>query len=180
MSIIFSKIKRGPRAAGAGFTLIEMMVYIGLLGLLLVAVLNVVGLVFGTYGSVENQNKLLTSGETAMERMSRAIRSASSINGAGSLLGASPGDLKLNTTDPSGNPATVEFSVQGGALDVAENGGTPSPLTDSAVSVQSLVFTSIQTANSQAVRISLALQTGASPSVASTTFYDTIVLRGSY
>jgi len=168
------------RVCARGISLIEMVVYIGLLVLLLVAVLTIVVSIFGSYDDVQNKNKAVTSGEAAMERMSRDIRNAASVSGAGSVFDANPGDLRINTTDSAGNPMLIEFLVQDGALAVKENSGSPSVLTDPTVTVQNLLFSSISTSNSHAIRIVLTLQAGVSPHIASSTFYDTVVLRGSY
>ena len=56
-----------------------------------------------------------------MERMANEIRLANNIDGAGSAFAASPGKLKLNTTDGSGNPAMIEFFLSGTGVFVKEN-----------------------------------------------------------
>ncbi|MGH7141477.1 MAG: prepilin-type N-terminal cleavage/methylation domain-containing protein [Minisyncoccia bacterium] len=163
-----------------GFSLVEMVIYIALLTLLLLALLSAVELMLRSWGDVQSRTALMQSGASSMEDMVRAIRNAGSINSGGSIFSASPGSLELNTTI-SGSPTTQTFSVSGGMLEEVQGSDLAEALLQSGVSVESLTFYEITTPNSQAVRIVLQLQgasTGASP--LSATFYDTAVLRGSY
>ena len=74
----------------------------------------------------------------------------------GSAFAASPGKLKLNTTDGSGAPATIEFFLSGTGIFVKEGADAPEALTASATEITNLVFNKITSSTvSKAVKISL-------------------------
>ena len=66
-----------------------------------------------SYSSVKMSRDLNFSASVAIERMANEIRLASDIDDAGSIFSASPGKLKLNTTDNLGSPAAIEFFLSG-------------------------------------------------------------------
>lgn len=116
-----------------------------------------------------------------MERISREIRNASSIDVANSSLGSSPGVLQLNSVDELGNSQTVKFNVSGGELVISYNGVSIGNLLGNNISVSSLIFRRIgTTASGEAVKIELILQDNKSQDLKIENFYNTIVLRGSY
>ena len=60
------------------------------------------------------------------------------------------------------------------------NGADVGPLSVSAAVVSSLVFRSISTSTSQAIKIELTVESGASTAYFTKNFYETATLRGSY
>ena len=109
-----------------------------------------------SYTSVKLSRDLNFSASVAMERMANEIRLANNIDDAGSVFAASPGKLKLNTTDGSGAPATIEFFLSGTGFFVKEGAGAPEALTASATEITNLVFNKITSSTvSKAVKISL-------------------------
>jgi type II secretory pathway pseudopilin PulG len=94
-----------------GFTLVEMVVYIGLFSMLsLVAVTSTITIMKSFY-SLRITQDVEQSGTTAFERMALEVRNAYDIDTANSTLNSSPGRLTLKTKDSGGNNTTVEFYV---------------------------------------------------------------------
>ena len=118
--------------------------------------------------------------ETGLERMSRDIRGATTIDTAASTLGISPGVLKLNTTMSDGSLTTVAFSLSSSTLHILEAGIDIGPITSSSTRITTLTFTKITTANSQAVKILMIVESGTSTTYRTKNFYTTVVLRNSY
>src|SRR3989344_3684025 len=125
------------RAYQRAFSLVEMLIYAAILALALVIIAQ--------------------SGASAFDRLTRDIRQSQSINVAGSTLGAHPGKLILNTSTASGTPATLEFYVESGALNVKQDSVFLGALTSPKVAVSNLIFRSISTAESSGVKIELSL-----------------------
>ncbi|GEM_PF-216145 len=173
-------LRARARYSCAGFSLVEAIIYIGLLILILVAVVNMILLMGRSYTYLKLSRHIQTSAVTALDRMVRDIRNAQSVDVGQSTLGTSPGILTLNTTTSTGTPQTLQFYVSGGTLRLKQNGGDVGPLTLPDVTVGGLIFRRITTGISQAVKIDLTLQTGVGSSVHSANFYGTAILRDSY
>lgn len=159
-----------------GFTLVEMLVYVGLMVVVLVALVNMLLSMSKAYGYLKYSKHLQTSAVTSLDRMVRDIRNAVSVNVAQSTLDSSPGVLTINTTTVSGTAQTFKYYISGGAVKVVQDGADLGPLTLPDVTVNSLIFRKIETGISQAIKIELTLTAG----TRTANFYDTAILRGSY
>jgi Tfp pilus assembly protein PilW len=166
-----------------GFTLVETIFYLTFLLILLAVVIMLVLSLARTYQTIQSTKNLESSAVFSMERMTREIRNATSVDTLHSVLATSTaGVLALNTTDDSGNPQTVKFYLapSTGALSVDSKGIYVGPLTLSGVTVNELEFQLSTSTNSQAVKIDLGLTSVVGSASTTTNFYSTIVLRGSY
>ncbi|MDO8482863.1 MAG: hypothetical protein Q7S86_03535 [bacterium] len=163
-----------------GFSLVETIIYTGLLALILFAVTNMMLLMSHSYNYLKLSRHIHVSAVTALDRMVRDIRNAQSVDTGQSTLGTSPGVLTLNTSTVSGTPQTVQFYVSGGGIRVKQDGVDVGPVTLPDVALTNLVFRQISTGISSAVKIELTLQAGVGPSARSANFYATAILRDSY
>lgn len=155
-----------------GFTLIEMLVYVAIAAGVLAASVNSISILMKSFNNARVTSKINNSAEAAMERMTREIRNARAVN-ASSILGSSPGRLKLDTYDAFGAATTIEFYLNNGILTVAEGGGAGNPLTLGGVSVSNLVFRQITNSIiSKAIKVEATIN--------GKNFYDTAILRNSY
>lgn len=175
-----SPLRTEARYSCAGFSLVESLIYIGLLVLIIVAIISMLLIMGRSYNYLKSSRHIQTSAVTVVDRIIREVRNAQSINIGQSTLGASPGILTLNTTTVSGTPQTVQFYVSGGVVRVKQDGVDVGPLTLPDVNLNSLIFRQITTGISQAIKIELALETGVGSSTRSANFYGTAILRDSY
>jgi len=179
----FDATLRVPRYASRnarGYSLAETLIYLALFVILSVVVINALLTIVKLFPAIRSNKDLLDSGESAMERMTREIREATSVDSANSTLGTSPGVLQLNTTDAAGAAKIVKFTTANSVLQIYENGTLSGNLIGGNTQVTNLVFTQITTAKSKAVKISLTLQDTRNTKHPSQSFYDTIIMRGSY
>jgi len=163
------------KKSGAGFALVEMLVYIALLTIIST---SSIALLFSLDDMfAENRaNQLVTRGGTiAMERMLYDIRSADIVDTFNSTLQSTPGVLTLTR-----GTTTTEFSKVNGAVNVEVNNVTVGPLTNSSVSVDELRFFMYSNLVTEAVRIKLTLSVTVGETTVTETFYGGTVLRGSY
>ncbi len=173
--------KRWRASTSGGYSLVETIVYMALFVILSTVLVGTLFSMTKTYKDARATNEIVDSSSLSLERMTREIRNATDIDMTTSSFGSNPGTLKLDTTADDGTPKTIQFDVTGdGALELTDStDGTPTDLTGSEVQVTNLVFRTITTAHSQAVRIEITLASLRIPTKTAT-FTDTAVLRGSY
>ncbi len=164
-----------------GFTLSEIVIYVGLLAIFTVAVMNVFISITKVYKNVQAIRKIENTALFAMDRMTREIKNATTIDSANTIWGTSTtATLSLNTTNASGTNEILRFYKSGTAMYMNRNGSLVGPLSSTGVIVSNLKFEQISASSSQSVRITLTLETGTSTSYFNKTFYNTATLRGSY
>nr|QBM02311.1 hypothetical protein [uncultured archaeon] len=164
-----------------GFSLVEMIVYVGLLSVILTAVIVILINLTTTYRSLKVSKDIDLSAFTALERISNEIKLADSINVAQSTLATTTSPaLALNTYDAGGASTVLTFSVSNGLLRVSEGGVDKGSLIASTTKVTRLIFYSVSTTTTEAVTVELWLASGTSTTYREEKFYSTAVLRGSY
>ena len=165
----------------AGFTLLEIVIYVGILGIISVLVINSILATSTSFAKSRVKRNLNAHAGEAVERILREVRLASGVNTGASTLGSHPGRLVLNTVvSPTNSTAiTREFFLSGSALILRETGTNDIHLT-SDIDVTNLIFRRITTPNSQAVRIEVAAEDGVAKIKSSVNYYGTAILRGSY
>ncbi len=163
-----------------GYTLAEMIVYLSIFTVMSIAVINSLIVVMNSFNTTRTNRDLLESASSSIERMSREIRQAKSIDTTNSSLDTDPGVLQLNSTDSSGNSTLIKFSTSNGALNLYQGGVLTGNLLGQNITVTSLVFRRINTTVGEAVKIEMTLEDTASKDQKTSNFYDTIILRGEY
>ncbi len=163
-----------------GYSIIEIIIYIAIFIAVSIAVINSFVVVMNSFVSARTNQDLLTSGNDALERVSREIRQATSVDVANSTLGSSPGILQMNSVDSGGTARISKIAYVSGALDIYNNGVLIGNLVGQNVLVTNLVFRRISTTNGEAVKVELTLQDQRAPYYKSENFYDTVILRGKY
>ena len=164
----------------SGFTLIETIIYIAAFALLSSVALQATFTSMRAFYKLRLNQSINASATVALERMSREIRNAYDIDLTQSAIGTNPGRLTLKTKDAVGALTTVEFYVTPtNQLNIKVGGVDNGAFVTNTVTVTNLVFQSINTANSKAIKIDMTLHDSRATTTQSTKFYDTIVLRGS-
>ncbi len=164
-----------------GYSFVEIIVYMMLFITLSTVLISCLIGMTKSYRVMRSTNDLLDSAHVSMERVTREIRGATSIDLTTSVFATNPGVLKLNATDVSGAPKTVVFDTVSGALEMTDSSyGAATDLTGESVSVTSLIFRKIVSAHGSAVRVEMTLHSLRSPIDRSISLTDTVALRGSY
>lgn len=159
-----------------GYTLIEMLVYIAIVSVALLALIQSMLRISTSYENVKAVRVIEQAAIATMDRMQLETRSAASINVASSTFNTNPGVLALNTTN-----SRVRFYVSNNRLYLEEGGVVTGPLTETNVTVSSFVVRQITATSSSAVKIEMTLQaSGYGTTTVSKNFYTTTILRGSY
>ena len=178
----------------AGYTIVEILVYIAIFAFVSIAVIDVVILATRTASNAGINHTLEENGYSAIEGISRMIRLADAIDVANSVFDSNDGVLTLLYYDGTGAVTTKKIYVSNSyylnwltaphsdvrAVQVDENGTLLAPFTGRDVKIDSLVFKHIETANSEAVKIELTITARNSRTPRTEYFYDTIILRNTY
>lgn len=163
-----------------GYSVMEIIVYIAIFSFFSITVINSFSAVLGSLSQSRTDRDLLESGSTVMERITREIRQATSVDVVNSTLSSTPGVLQLNSTNSGGSAMIIKFITSSGALNLYQDGALVGNLLGQNISVTSLIFRRITLTNGEAVKVELTLQDTRSKTSRSENFYSTIVLRGSY
>jgi type II secretory pathway pseudopilin PulG len=158
----------------AAFSLVETVIYVSLLAIISVIIINGVFSFTDSYRKLTVLRLLDHSAQTALERMTRDIRQAVSVDTSNSSLGVSPGVLSLN------NPGsqTSKYYVSSGVLKMDENGTYYGPLTASTTTVTGLTFRFISGSVSSAVKIDMTISATDGQTTATKNYHSTVILRG--
>jgi type II secretory pathway pseudopilin PulG len=186
MNLKISKNKQSDRLVfnntQRGFTLIELLVYVGLCAVLLIGIVNAMLILTDAYRTVSNARKIERSAITLMDRIIREARRSTGINAG--AFDVPNGSVTLEAG--SSSSPYITFALQNNRAVVTEDGET-SPLTDSDVIVESMVFSryplyNVQFATSSVLlKVDFTLTSGStSHAFTSRSFYGSAILRGSY
>jgi type II secretory pathway pseudopilin PulG len=160
-----------------GYSLVEIVIYISILTLIFVFAINTLLSYSQSYRILSALRVAEHSGVDAMERITRDIRSATSVDSANSTFTTSPGVLTLIETT-SGVSTTTKFYIQNGVLKVDVNGSYFGPLTLSTASTTNLVFTLLNNGVSTAVKTDITVRASVGGVTKSKTYHSTIIVGG--
>jgi hypothetical protein len=134
-----------------------------------------------TYVYVKTLTDINNAATLSMERITRFVREAESINGTESVLGSDPGILVLNM--PVGGGETEEVSFSKDAQDrlvLQQEGEGQVVITPDHLEISNLVFRTITTTHSQGVKIELSIANDIKGETVERNYYNSIIMRGSY
>jgi prepilin-type N-terminal cleavage/methylation domain-containing protein len=158
-----------------GFSLVEMLIYISILTVFTVFVVSSLLSMTKAYKHVKSAKDLNHAALVSMERMTRAIQNASSVNATESSFDTYNGKLSVVS-----GTTTSTFMLTDGVLYGQTNFVTDGPLTLPSVTVNKLQFTSITASSSRAIKVQLGISSGSGDAAISEEFYSTVLMRGSY
>ncbi len=138
----------------AGYTLIELLLYVAIVGVLLTATVGFFGLVADARVKNQTISEVNDQGTFAMDYLTQTIRNATSITAP--ALGASSSSLTLVV--PTANLSPTIFNVLGATLQVQEGSGTAVALTNSKIQVTNFTVKNLsRSGTSGIVQISFTL-----------------------
>ncbi len=160
-----------------GYTLVEAIIYVALLAIFFYVIVNTLLSFTRPYKELIMLRDMERSALESMEKMSREVRLATTIDTVNSTFSSSPGVLTLVATS-NGVSTTTRFYVDSNTLKLDINGVYFGPLTNSTTRVTSLVFHRLTNTNSDAVKIDLTIETTYGSTTKSKKYYSTIILKG--
>ncbi len=171
------QFKNKHHSSKSGFTLVEMLIYIGLLILISVSALSLLLTLRTLLDEYRADQHLTESAQAVLERVLYDLRSADQIDTTDPsvVMVNTPGHLVL-TRDTT----VTEFYVSSGRLMVSVNSVELGPLTKETVEVDELRFLPYDNGVTNAVKVVFRLTSTVGDATATANFNGTAVLRGTY
>ncbi|MBI2592680.1 MAG: type II secretion system protein [Candidatus Colwellbacteria bacterium] len=140
--------------SSSGFTLIEILIYIGLITVITGSFIASAYQIIDSRGRVQNQLELTENKKFLVEKLKWILASNQTINLPGQ--GASGASLSVNKLNYGSNPLVVDLVSN--QIRLALGGGEPVPLTNSQVTVSSLTFTHQDLSGRSVIRVQATMQ----------------------
>ena len=138
-----------------GYTLIELLLYIAVLGMLILGMSVFLQLMQDASRKAQIIMEVEQQGQQVLTQVSQAVRSSDAINSPGPGVTAS--SLSLSLATPANDPTV--FSVNSGVLEVTEGVASPVALTNGRVTVTSIDFVNVSyPSTAGAVQVVLTLE----------------------
>ena len=126
-----------------GFSIIELIIYMGILALVLTALVNFSFVISDSKNKNFVIQEVNANTRTAMNLMTQTIRSATSTNDGTSTYGSDPGVLSLGMADPTKNPTIISLNADDGQIQIKEGTKDAIAITSDEIKVTNLVFTNL-------------------------------------
>ena len=137
----------------SGFTLIELIIYIAILGTILLSFISFGLNVMGTRSKVSAVEEVQANGRSILALVSQHIRDATGVNTSASIFGdnVNGGVLSLMMSDvPTKNPTVFRLDAATRQLQIQEGTADPVVITSPQVQVTDLIFTNLTSTGSRA------------------------------
>lgn len=165
-------------------TLVEILVYVALLGIIAVFVSNSLIQLSNTYQRARAEREVISNARLILETVVRSVAQAQEIYTPTSRFNQDPGQLSLLTVvgiDANHTTAYVDFYVDNGRFFVRQEGQSASPISASSVRVGTFLLERIsQGVGRNAVKVTLVVNSAGTKVLSSVTLNSTAVLRGNY
>ncbi|MBI4137847.1 MAG: type II secretion system protein [Candidatus Sungbacteria bacterium] len=172
------------RLSSSGFTLIEMTVYVGLLGLLAILMTTILVKITTTYQRTRAERAVVSNSRLLAETLSKTIASSREAYAPTSAFNTDAGQLTLVTGDaPIQEHETkfIDFWIDAGQLLVKEEGKPPSVLSAASVRIKKFrIERIVQGLNRESIRFTLGIEAAHSAAETQTTITTAATLRGNY
>lgn len=159
-----------------GYTLVEMVIYVALMSIISLLIVNTVLSFTKSYRNVSTLRAVESSALDTLERLSRDVRNATSINDGSSTFGSNPGVLTLIQTSATVS-TTTRYYVENGVMKVDVNGVYVGPLTTRGTTVQSIVFRKLDNGVSTGVKIDMTVSATSGTITRTKSYHTTILLK---
>jgi type II secretory pathway pseudopilin PulG len=145
--------------SGAGFTLIEVTIYVAIIGTIATSLIAFAVTLSNARGKTYAAQEVQNNGRFAMRLISERIRRAAGINGISSVFGSDPGALSLAMESGAEDPTRIDLNQDDGRLQITEGIDPPLFATSDEVRVTNLIFTNLTgTGNRGNIRIEITIE----------------------
>lgn len=164
-----------------GFSLVEIVIYFGLLAVVSVLVIGNIFALFKNYSTVRANQEIEYNAVNILDKLTRDARDAAFINASDSSFSVAQGAVSLNiaSSTDSTSSTTAKFYLSGGKIKYMKNGVDFGNLSTNSVTVQNFKIYYITGTSTEAIKVELNLEVTPhlNPTTISKNFYTTILLR---
>ena len=157
-----------------GTTLIEMLIYVGLLGIVTTVVLDLFFLNANAWENSRALRNINDGGKLITERLSQEIRLAKAVNEIG------PDYIEFDTfqNPTSSDPSTLRIFLDGTELKMLRDGTSTSSLSGQIVRVTAVDFIQLSSGVSKIVRVEFTIESSQGKFLKEKTYTTAVRLRG--
>lgn len=131
------------RERNSGLTLIELLLYVGISSVVLLAVAGFLGSILNTRVKNQTINEIEQQGNQNMQLITQTVRNATAINSP--AAGVSAASLSINVPEPTDSPTV--FDVVDGVLRITKGTADPVALTSPVAEVVNITFDNLSIAS---------------------------------
>lgn len=149
-----------------GFTLVEILVYVAILGVVVASFVSFAISIASSRGKVYVQQEVQANARVALNLITQKIISANGVNFSSSNFDSDLGVLSLSMADNSKNPTIISLTGDDGQIQIQEGTDPALPVTSNEVRVTNLVFTNLtSTSDKPNIKIDLTVESLSSSDV---------------
>ncbi len=142
-----------------GFTLIELIIYIAIIGLIMSSFVSFSIIMANSRNKNYAAREVQANFRNILDIVTRKVKEANSINMGASIFGSDPGVLSLSMDDPSKDPTIIDLDQDDGVMQITEGTSNPVAITSNEIQVTNLVFENLSgTSPRNNIRIQLTLE----------------------
>lgn len=164
-----------------GFTLIETIIYIAIIGGIMAAFVNFALNVSDSNNKTFEVEEVQANARQALHIISQKIRSAKGVNIDSSIFNIDPGVLSLAMTSGASDPTIISLNKDDGSLQIKEGAGSAVMVTAGNVKVTNLVFSNLSASSTREnIGIDLTVEYASSTEsdlISSQTLYTAVGIR---
>lgn len=141
-----------------GFTMIEMLIYVAIVGGILSSFVSFAISLSNSRNKTYAIQEVQANAREALNIVTQKIRSASGINANGSVFGLDPGYLSLVMPSAAVNPTIISLNHDNGVIEIKEGLSASTTIMADEVKVANLIFTNLTDGNRENVRINMTVE----------------------
>lgn len=178
------KSPSGKNETARGTTILEIVVYTALFGIIAIIISNFLIQIVGAYNISRAEREVLSNGRLLLETVTKSLAEAKEIYTPTSAFNKDLGQISLITktgVQPEHETAYIDFWVDHGRLWMRKEGANPTPLSASSVRVGKFRLERLsQGLGRDAVRLTLQVNFAQQKFSSTITLNATTALRGNY
>jgi len=124
----------------AGFTFVELLIYIAIMGLIVFGFVGYILSISRAGNKAYVAQEVQANARTALDIVSQKIRMATGVNIDSSTFDSDPGVLSLSMADASKNPTIISLTANDGSLRIKEGTADYKNIISDKVKVTNFVF----------------------------------------
>jgi len=132
-----------PKKNSAGFTLIETIIYIAVIGLIIGAFISFSLSIGNSSNKTYAVQEVQANSRFSLDMMTQKIQTATGVNIASSTFDSDPGVLSLSFVSSTLNPTIIMLNEDDGILQITEGMASSVNITSDEVKVTNLQFTNL-------------------------------------
>lgn len=162
----------------AGFSLVETVIYVGLMVIILFSLISLIGSASRTYLLLKSSRNIERSAINIMDSINDQAGVSSKIDLPNTIFNNATGSIALIAYDTNGRSTTTKIYLSNGQAILSQNNTILGPLNLSDVRVTKLIFRNISTSTFNGFKVEMTLDNGtSSEKYVSEDFYNSYILR---